>query len=539
MKPFLHTQTCRISTLTPVHIGCGEDYYPTNYVIDGGYLHFFGELQLVEALPPAELQTLAGMAENLAGQEGLRQIQAFIHQKRQSLSPLAQHSIPVADGVARLYEDRIGRTAQREHDGRKISNQLAIQRNSFNPYGHAPYIPGSSIKGAVRTALLDALNKGNSLKFVRDRQGQERCENNQELQQRLLDYDFRHLQDDPLRLLKIGDAPYQHTDGLNGLEIRFAVNRKRRRSDKPTKADQGPPILLECLAAHRSRSFAMTLTVQEGAVRDKLPFRDFGELAARITCYTVPQFKAELRRLEELSYADRDWLASMQQLLRGELGQALQNRRAFLLRLGRFGGAESKTLNGVRRIKIMQGPGKPPKYEPESTTLWLAADSKDQQGGMLPFGWVLVEFDGTELPETHAFLRRNAQAAYDRLKREQEQRAEAARSRVEREEAAREARRRAEEDAAKARAEAQRQAALSENQKRAEALRGEMTAASKGKGPGSQLYSRLRGLIQEAPEWPEDDRRTLHDAAVAVFDWLGIKKDDGNRKKLLRSLNTP
>lgn len=560
MKPFLQTQTCHISTLTPVHIGCGEDYYPTNYVIDGGYLHYFGELQLVEALSPAELQALAGMAENLSGQESLRQIQAFIHQKRQSLSPLAQHSIPVADGVARLYEDRIGRTAQREQDGRKISNQLAIQRNSFNPYGQTPYIPGSSFKGAVRTALLETLLKKDTDLFEQAKQDINSALNQYDrekrdewkravktldrklgqmggaIQQEILDYDFRRLQDDPLRLLKVSDASYRHPDGLNGLEIRYAVNRKRKRSDQPTKADQGPPILLECLAAHRSRAFAMPLTIQEGTVRGKLPFRDFGELAARMTCYTFPQFKAELRRLEELGYADRDWLAAIQQLLQGELGQALQNRQAFLLRLGRYGGAEGKTLNGVRRIKIMQGPGKPPKYEPESTTLWLAADDRAQQGGMLPFGWVLVEFDGAALPETHAFLRRNARAAYDRLEGEQRQRAEAARRRVERMEAAQAAQRMAEQEAERARVEAERQAALSANQQRAEALRGEMTPASQGKGPGNQLYSRLRSLIHEAQDWPEDDRRTLHDLAVTVFDWLGIKKDDGNRKKLLRGL---
>jgi CRISPR-associated protein Csm5 len=542
MKPFLNTQTCLISTLTPVHIGSGEDYYPTNYVIDGGYLHYLGELQLLEALSPAELQTLAGIAENEAGQESLRQIQAFIHQKREPLAAWARHRVPVADGVARLYRDRIGRTAQREQDGRRISNQLAIQRNSFNPQGQAPYIPGSSLKGALRTALLDALNKGGSLPIVADRQGRERRENNQELQQRLLDYDSRHLENDPLRLLKVGDAAYRHPDGLNGLEIRFAVNRKRKRSDKPSRADQGPPILLECLAANRSRSFTAALTLQDDPVlrevRGKLPFRDFGELAARVSCYAVPQFKAELKRLEELGYADRDWLADIRTLLRGELEQAILAKRAFLLRLGRYGGAESKTLNGVRSIRIMQGPGKS-KFQPESTTLWLAADDRAQESAMLPFGWVLVEFGDAGLPETHAFLRRNAQAAYDRLERERRRQAEAERRREERARAEAEARRKAGEEAAKAQAEAARLAALSENGKRAEALLAERNAGNKGKGPGSQLYSRLRSLIQEAEGWDEADRRALHAAAVEIFDWLNIRRDDGNRKKLLRGLMAP
>jgi CRISPR-associated protein Csm5 len=543
VSSFLNTQTVYISTLTPVHVGSGEDYYPTNYVIDEGYLHYFGELQLLEALAPAELQTLAGIAEKERGQESLRQIQAFIHQKGQKLAPWAQHRVPVTDGVARLYRDRIGRTAQNERDGRRISNQLIIQRNSFNPHGETPYIPGSSVKGALRTALLDALNKGDSLPLVTDHSGRERRENNQELQQRLLAYDFRHLENDPLRLLKIGDASYRHPEGLNGLEIRFAVNRKRKRSDKPSRADQGPPILLECLAANRSRSFTATLALQDDPilrqVRNKLPFRDFRELAARVNRYALPQFKAELKRLEELGYADQHWLADMRALLRDELEQAFLANQAFLLRLGRYGGAESKTLDGVRSIKIMQGPGKPPKYQHESTTVWLAADDRTQQGGMLPFGWILVELDDAGLRETHAFLRRNAQAAYDRLEQEQKRKSEAERLRAERCRAEADARRQAAEETARAEAQAARFAAMSENQQRTEALRGEMTAANKGKGPGSQLYDRLRNLIQEAASWDESDRQALHPVAVEIFDWLGIRKDDGKRKKLLRSLMAP
>ena len=36
-------ESCRllISTLSPVHIGCGEDYDPTNYVIENHTLYEF------------------------------------------------------------------------------------------------------------------------------------------------------------------------------------------------------------------------------------------------------------------------------------------------------------------------------------------------------------------------------------------------------------------------------------------------------------------------------------------------------------------
>ena len=61
---FLNTTRCTVSTLSPVHIGCGEDYYPTNYVIDNGLLHHFSEEGLLSALNPSELEQLVGISEN-------------------------------------------------------------------------------------------------------------------------------------------------------------------------------------------------------------------------------------------------------------------------------------------------------------------------------------------------------------------------------------------------------------------------------------------------------------------------------------------
>jgi CRISPR-associated protein Csm5 len=247
----------------------------------------------------------------------------------------------------------------------------------------------------------------------------------------------------------------------------------------------------------------------------------------------------ELDALQDLQYVDTDWINSLRKLLSGELSEARNRRQVFLLRVGKHSGAEHTALDSVRCIEIMQKQGQPPKYLDHATTLWLAADAKDQTGAMLPFGWILVELDDAGLRETHDFLRRNAQAAYDRLEQEQKRKSEAERLRAERSRAEADARRQAAEETAKAEAQVARLAAMSENQQRTEALRCEMTAGNKGKGPGSQLYDRLRNLIQEAASWDESDRQALHSVAVEIFDWLGIRKDDGKRKKLLRSLMAP
>ena len=41
MTPFFEHISLALTPLTPIHIGCGEDFEPTNYVIDDGLLYGF------------------------------------------------------------------------------------------------------------------------------------------------------------------------------------------------------------------------------------------------------------------------------------------------------------------------------------------------------------------------------------------------------------------------------------------------------------------------------------------------------------------
>ncbi len=74
---------------------------------------------------------------------------------------------------------------------------------------------------------------------------------------------------------------------------------------------------------------------------------------------------------------------------------------AFPLRVGRHSGAECVTIEGFRRIKIMQGKGKPPRYSDHATTLWLASEFYNPKNnyGLRPLGWAaLYEADREPRP---------------------------------------------------------------------------------------------------------------------------------------------
>ena len=368
-----------------------------------------------------EKKRLAEIAEE-QGDNGIKKLQEFIHGKKDKLQLNAMHSVPLSEALEKLYLSRIGQTSQRENNGRAINNQLNIARHAFNPYSHTPYFAGSSIKGAIRTALLNAQNDSESLQSIlnelriKDKNNRPIVVNdkipipknvNGKLQEHLLGYQAisdnpeKGIKGDPLRLLKIGDATYSHPDNLNAAEIRFAVNRK----NKPAKQQQsmaeskGLNQLLECLPANRSRSltFDMTFLVEQNST-----YRwALSEICKACKEFFVPQLERELAMLQHMNYAKTDWARGLEKLLANELGDAFGNQQAFLLRIGQHGGAESNTLDGVRHIHIPQHK----KYLPKPTTIWLAADYKDQKDNLLPFGWVLVEIGDFISDKTHAFLK--------------------------------------------------------------------------------------------------------------------------------------
>ncbi len=46
----MKTYKLKLTALTPIHIGTGESYEPTNYVIDGGFLYEFDEMKFYQKL---------------------------------------------------------------------------------------------------------------------------------------------------------------------------------------------------------------------------------------------------------------------------------------------------------------------------------------------------------------------------------------------------------------------------------------------------------------------------------------------------------
>lgn len=385
MTPFFEHISLALTPLTPIHIGCGEDFEPTNYVIDDGVLFHFDPARV--SLTQADRDALT-TAVSKRGDEAIRDVQRFFHSRKERFAGVAHTAVAVAPGIAEQYQRRIGQVAQHEFGGRRVANQLEIERTAHHPHTGVPYLPGSSLKGAIRTAWLDRLNQG---------QGAKPGERAQDIEKRLLD-SGAGFHADPFRLLRLADASAPEVES----KVIFATNHKKRlvhdRDGRAVEA-KGPATRREAITGGQYRTLRgeirFDLLDGMGAnPRTPDPLKripGFAELAQACNHYYLPRINTLLDVLESRGFAAPDWLSSTRSLLTN-LKPVLDSGHAMLLRIGRHSGAESVTLDGVRSIRIMRGRGQQPEWSSEGAkTIWLAADRESDRSCMLPFGWLIVE----------------------------------------------------------------------------------------------------------------------------------------------------
>jgi len=138
----------KATVLSPIHIGTGELYEPTNFVIDGDYLYYFKEEDFYKKLPKSDKKEFLKLAEsNVVG------LWKFIAQRKNIAKEINKYKVKVTSGLKEHYEKSLGKPTQISRSNQKTFNQFMIQKAVRIPTKKRLYIPGSSIKGAINTAL--------------------------------------------------------------------------------------------------------------------------------------------------------------------------------------------------------------------------------------------------------------------------------------------------------------------------------------------------------------------------------------------------
>ena len=556
MNPtFLSCLRLDVTTLGPVHIGASAEMDPTSYVLDAesDALFEFPPDALADVLDARGQQTLLDLVSGNVNKYTIPRIQKLIHDRRTALATHATRTVRTSAGVRTLYEERIGDIAQRETGA---INRLEIEKSFTDSITGAPCLPGSSLKGAIRTALLNQINKGR--KLAREESRPRGAERSRRLQERLFQYqDFA---DDPMRLVHLADAVWsdgeKNGDITAGTEIMFAVNRKKRRVVKDgvevrSQAERKELYqLLEVVPALCWRGFRGQLTLHGvGMERKELREPRWPELrwtsskiAEACNAFYLRDFDEEMETLRERGLLDECWRRTVTEIMEGGLRDLLASNRAFLLRVGRHTGAESLTLDGIRDIQIMTPQGQQSRYEEEATTWWLASDRIGASSGLLPFGWVLVEMaEGDEesapWPKT-AELIESFRA--DSGAREWRAKVEQRRSALRQEQNAI-ASRRAEADRRQHEQEtaelehAARRAAMTDEERELDDLRTLLAKSQQPEAPpqsqGNELAGRANHVLKAAKEWPEAPRAQAADLVEEIFRMVGFPKGKKGRAR--------
>jgi len=359
----------RLHIFSPVHIGCDDVYEPTGFLVDKGAkrLVAFDPLDFVRSLSHADRLKFLAICEK-GTLESIVELYRFMGNRE---ARPEWRSVPVADGFLANYQRVLTKLNPRnERDIKQELNRFMIARTSYLPLDQAPYIPGSALKGALRTGWLNSLNKGQR----RD------AKNARQMEEQLMGGSFAG---DPFRLVKISDLlPV----GRPETRICYAVNKKKKLSKHDAR---GPQQILEVIR-HDTRSiFEGVITLHEP--EQGAPIRRENAVPWDRTFFA----KAAGFFLQEMS-ADEELLKgiNLPSGVRTAMEKAFGGRllkEIFPVRIGRHAGAESVTVAGARNIRIMGKQGEPAKNGIHSTTLWLAGDSPKAENNLHPFGWAALE----------------------------------------------------------------------------------------------------------------------------------------------------
>ena len=352
----------RLQTVSPVHIGSDEVYEPTAFVVDETkrQLISFDPADFINMLDSDALAEFSALCQKGTPQS-LVGIYRFMNRHKNLVA--GGHPVAVSDAFIKHFQDTM-----KLNGGKNILqnlNKYQIKRTAFHPHEDIPYIPGSSIKGSIRTAVLNYRNKGKSHPGYTGKNASSR------LEQDLVGGSFAT---DPFRLVKVSDfVPV----GEVRRRIVYGVNRKK----KPSKFEaRGPEQIFE--------------VVEPGAVF-------FGSITIaevpRNAGINKPVTKKELTDAL-LQFFGNEKKRGNNELKAVEIPPATLDLSAnqFPVRIGFHSGAECVTVDGHRKIKI-KGKGRDFKIEDHATTFWLAAESKNSANQQLrPFGWVTMEELSTE-----------------------------------------------------------------------------------------------------------------------------------------------
>ena len=411
--------------LTPVHVGDGTTWTPEGFKLEGSVLKRFEPSAVIAGMAEAAREQYVTMLR----QNGLPQAQAFIQKSAQEKD----------------IREKIGISKKAEDDVKELMKGDLTRKGEIHPFvrsGDTPILPGSSIKGALRTAwLAQQMDEKTKIEIKTDTRNVSVGKTGQisdKMQRSALRFDRGKTEQDPMRDVGVGDVQI----GSSGTLIDKAQILNLKGDAVASKETRGIQIHYERLAclADRGVSAAQSLlveitTMQQPAVTER---RNLAAKRAAGDARAIPETSPDFVSLRQacnahhvnLWFGEREHFyrntgtdALMDELLMAlglpfeaqALKSELEKRGAWLLRVGRFSHFESKSIEGIRagekRAKKGQnGPALAAKSMEWGGSRTVACGNNNE---LLPFGWIILfdENAGPQTPKLKAIVKSSPQTS--------------------------------------------------------------------------------------------------------------------------------
>ncbi|PJG82416.1 type III-A CRISPR-associated RAMP protein Csm5 [Caviibacterium pharyngocola] len=390
MKEFMTTHKIFLTPISPIHIGCGEDFEPTNYVIDGNMLYHFEPSKLpISKEQRKELLNLS--SQEYVDETQLFELQGFFSKNDEiinGIKDIAHYKILVSTAITKEWKEKLGNPTQIKENGKAEGNRFYIARHSYSPYLSNVYIPGSSVKGAVFSAIIQSKHQNKPL-TDKDLNLDKGLGNNKKRDKGIFSAankkliytyigDFNRLSNEKIisQYIKFSDL-MPNTKFSHFSKVIYSVNLKRTKGKKGYS--QGISTRMECIQPELYRGFQGELTLTDISPEKSLSKDFYQSIIKMLNDFYRPIFDKECQLFIQNGFINSLFFENINLLL--------NTNKIALIRLGK-NGSESKLLaeKSLKKINIKG------EYKEQSNTFWLASEKNDAETQLQPLGWALLEF---------------------------------------------------------------------------------------------------------------------------------------------------
>lgn len=329
----------KITTLSPIHISSGEEYENNfNMLSSNGFVYIYDEFKIAQFFIdknieiPTNLDTLKQRIEKFKDEI----IASNVH-IRKIESEFKQIDKPLLENIS---------TAGK------------------------PIITGSSLKGSLRTAILDSITN-NTDEWSNIVQNFRNHNFDEKRFKAKFDNDFANI----FKYLKVSDS-------LNDLNTRIykTINMKKDKDHQGSRERKVKSLvnLVECIKPNQT--FEIEITDSSSLINYENEI--FSNLGNDCNKFYIPWYKDELKNyFKAPTKASKTTFEKLEKL----------NNDCFIVNIGRFGGAERKSINNLRDIKNSKADDKSTTSARTYALEKTANDEVYYRKELSPFGWLLCE----------------------------------------------------------------------------------------------------------------------------------------------------